>query len=329
VRETLSALSKKEWLAILLNRSVYVMEQNRENDSKSNSGTDEDWSLILAYRHPTTIEHARFIGPDRLVVVESESGRLVAHDFGEKSRKTILTSSNDKILGGNAPVETLHRGTCVGYANPRATSATMPDGREIDLNNAPSVTKLNEKHQIRVSGITDVVVQLGDDEGCIEFSGDWKRMLRVNNSGVTIYDFDAVLKSGSLSGNEIGTIALKEASSAFFVGAEGEAITAADGIERVFLWKPAPGEKAWVGTEIYKGDNPIIYAEPDSTGKRLIFLETIGQGGVHGVCIRFQHGKCGSILARITNGSAQPLRTSRKSLCLSTALGQRSFQSSP
>jgi hypothetical protein len=133
-----------------------------------------------------------------------------------------------------------------------------------------------------VRGTTNVVIELGDDDGCIEFSGDWKRMLHVNNSGVTIYDFDAILKSGSLSGNEIGTIALKDADSAFFVDAAGGAIVATNGTERVFLWKPVGEEKTWTGTELYNGDNPILFAEPDSSGERLILLEGVGEGEVHG-----------------------------------------------
>jgi len=72
-------LFKKEWIAVLLNRSVYIMEHDAE-------AAEGYWTLAFEYRHQVPIEHARFIAPDVLVVVEAETGRLVAHHLGERKR---------------------------------------------------------------------------------------------------------------------------------------------------------------------------------------------------------------------------------------------------
>ncbi len=280
--QALATRLKAEWVGVLLNRSAYVLKRDTEDNGSSDDGR-ENWSVLLHYRHPTFVESARFIGPDRLVAVEAESGRLVAHDFGKEPKENFFTTSMDSIIGSETPVGTLlHQGTCVGYAIPRTRTAIMPDGRKITFNTS-SMTEAADKHELDISGLKDMVVALGDDADCIQFSADWKRLLTVKASGVTMYDFQNVLQTGTLAGNEIRTLPTGHASSAFFVDPAGERIITSNYTNHVLLWSEEPQRKTWLSTEIYKGDNLIYYAEPDATAGRLILIEKIGGGEVRGL----------------------------------------------
>jgi hypothetical protein len=265
---------KKEWLAVLLNRSAYVIEHDREGNSASDSSGE--WSLILDYRHPTPVKYARFAGPDKLIVVESDTGRLVMHKLGNKPTLSPVESQSDDIIGSEKPIKTLHHGNCVGNSIPLADSLTMSDGRAITLN-----AGADGSLQIHVSGAKETTMKLSTDISCVEFSDNWRRMLTVSNMGIKIFDFDSILKTSSVKGSETGEINLKNAVSAAFVGATGESVVASDW-NRVSLWKPATGQLSWKGTAIYTGDNPIRYVEPDATGERVILLEDTGIGEVHG-----------------------------------------------
>ena len=257
---------KAKRLAVLLNRNAYVL---------STGGDAESWLLLLDYRHPTFVQHARFAGSDRLVVIDAESGRLVAHDLGDAPKSKIFTTPIDNIIGTDRPVRTLHRGTCVGFSIPRAKQVSMPDGREVVLDTGSAT-------EIRVTGARETTIALGNDESCIEFSTDWKRMLIVREATVVVYDFHKVLESGAIAGAEIGTLPIN-AGSAFFVGRDGTQVLTSNSSNRVQLWQQEASTGIWASGEIYKGDSPIIYAEPDATGDRMIMIENRGEGDAHGV----------------------------------------------
>jgi hypothetical protein len=269
--ETLAARLKTKWLAVLLNRNAYVISKADDSDS---------WSLVLDFRHPAAVEQARFVGSDRLVVVDAEKGRLFEHQFGGEVKKKLLATSVDGITDSKTPVQTLHRGTCVGYAIPRSEGASMPDGRKISFE-AGSITQSSEKHEIRVSGVNETVIPLAAETSCLQFSADWSRMLTVNEKTVVIYDFRKILERGKLEGAEIGTLPI--ATSAFFAGPVGEKIVTADYTNSVRLWSQRGQDNKWASSEIYKGDNPVKFAEPDANGDRIIILEDVGGGAVHGL----------------------------------------------
>ena len=42
------------------------------------------------------------------------------------------------------------------------------------------------------------------------------------------------------------------------------------------------GAGGWTPTELYRGDYPVLYAEPDATADRLLLIETIGGGDTRG-----------------------------------------------
>jgi TPR repeat protein len=273
--------SIKEWLGILQNRNTYVLSHDvPDNDASNNE--KEQWTLVLNDRQPAFVQSARFIDSAHLIVAEPESGRLVKHDFGAEPSNNLFSTSFDALIGGDKPIDTLHRGTCVGYAFPRSNSAILADGQKITFFTAGAATG-SQKHELDIAGTKPLVIGLDKDAYCVDFSADWKRMLIVTGMRVEVYDFEKVLKSGSLAGNEVSTIQLTtSAQPSFFVGSSDDQIIVSDDSSAVQLWKLDPHTMNWTNTEIYRGDNPILYAEPDSTGDLIIMLEDVGSGEVHG-----------------------------------------------
>lgn len=256
-------------IGVLVDRNAYVID---------NTG-----ALLLDYRHPVTPTLARFLGPNRLLVLEAERGRAVTHDFGEKPQKEIslFSTPTNKIIGTEEPIETLHHGTCVGYAIPHLKSDSLPDGRKIYYDTS-GMTDARERHEIRVSdGKAAVIVKLDDEQSCIDFSADWKKMLVASSSGLVIYDFNRVLASRSLADAKIGSIPISQVLSAFFVGRSDDVVTA-DGSDRVLVWKRQAASGQWTSTELFRGKKPITHAEPDVDNKRLILFEESGSSNIHG-----------------------------------------------
>jgi hypothetical protein len=179
-----------------------------------------DSSVKLHFRHPTVPTHARFMSHDHLVVVDAENGRLWAHDFGERLRRsdTLFSTPTNAIIGTGDPIETLHHGTCVGRSIPPSVSDTLPDGSYIYYDTR-GITHGNEKHELRiVSGDNTTVIQLDEDLHCMTISADWNRLLVLKQYNIEVYDFNRVLKCKSLDGGEISTIHLpKKPNSALFL----------------------------------------------------------------------------------------------------------------
>jgi TIR domain len=275
----LAAKLKKDWLGVLLNRNAYVLVHDPAIDKVDGS---ENWTLALNYRHPGFVTSARFAGNDKLIVVDTEARRLYSHDYGNDPSEKLLVSPLQSIVHTDTPINTLHHGTCVGYSIPRPKSVRMADGRDI-IYETSSATESSDKHQLEVSGTTNTVVALGDDANCVQFSADWKRLLVVRDKAVVLYDWQRVLAKGTLDGNALGTLKTPGVYSALFVGADGSRIMTTDGTNRVLLWTHDANKDAWQSAEMYRGDNPIIYAEPDATGDRIILIENLGEGDVHGL----------------------------------------------
>ena len=209
---------------------------------------DKSNSLILNYRHPTIPTLARFAGRDLLIVVEGESGWLVAHNLAAIPRREsplFSTTTNDIIRRRDKRVTTLHRGTCVGSSMRDLLGDqedVLPDGRKLVYE--------NRKSEIRVmSDKSAVVVKLPKDESCWQFSANWRQMLVMQSNEVALYDFDRVVASGSLTGGEIGAIPVSNSHSAFFVPRTGDVVTS-DGSNRVLLWEREESKGKWRSTPI-------------------------------------------------------------------------------
>jgi hypothetical protein len=250
-----------------------------------------DGSPILNYRHPikTMPTHARFAGPDLLIVVDRKSGQLVAHDLAATPRREgpLFTTTNE-IIGSNAPVTTLHRGTCVGILMRDILGDdhedVLPDGRKL------SVLKNFERREGEIRVMSDksaAVVKLPNHINCLQFSADWRQMLAMQPHEVTLYDFDRVVASRSLTKGKIGAIEvsnLDPMASAFFVPGTGDVVTT-DGSNRVLRWKreESEGKYRWNSSrQLYQGNRQIIYAEPDATGDRLLLIEGTDTNVVRG-----------------------------------------------
>lgn len=245
---------------ILLNRDVYVVSDN---------------GLLLHYRHPTTPSAAAFLDEEHLLVAESDTGTLVEHTLGAGG--PLFPSAEQSKVGTDQPIPTLHQGTCVGYAIPRADDDVLADNTKITYD-LGSITSSSDNHEIRAARAGKTVT-LAVDKGasCIQFSGDGKQLLVVGDE-VTVYDFDRAFSSGTLAGTEQGKLPQKVIT-AFFVGHD---IVTAGGGNNVLLWKRSDANE-WTNLELYRGENPTFYAEPDDSARRLLLLENRGSGRVHGL----------------------------------------------
>lgn len=271
--------SKTGAIAVLLNRDVMVLKNSK---------------LALDYRHPNTPTIARFAGPDHLIVVESDEGQLVEHNWGNVSNKNewLFSTSTKTIIedeNREKPVNTLHHGTCVGNDIPRENYDVMPDGRNIEIVYENSdMDDDSVKNEIRVLGGQEPIILnlegVRTEYGCVQFSENWKEMLIVEIEGVSIYDLERVLASASLEAGKIGRLpSASIVSSAFFVPNTGEIVTS-DGSSRVLIWKREMNQTSWQSTVLHFGENPIHYAEPDANGGNLILLENPTAGStIHGL----------------------------------------------
>jgi hypothetical protein len=275
-----AADTKLERLGVLQNRNAYVLGHNPDDDSSSGDDAKEIWSPLLNYRHPAFVEYGRFIAADQLLAIDSESGQAVVHYLGDEPHQNLFPSAEDGLIGSDTPVESLQKGTCIGYSTPQMPSEVLPDGRKITFNTGSS-SESSDKHELDISGTKETIIALGDDTSCVQFSADWKKLLIVNSNNVALYDFQSALNAGSLSGNQTGVIPVSGPNSAFFADPSGQTVVTANDTNRVLLWKQSAQDKSWSSSELYKGDNIIFYAEPDATGSRLILIEATGEGGAH------------------------------------------------
>jgi hypothetical protein len=269
--------SDSERIALVVNRNVYVLGINRLEDESFDSAIERgEWSLLLDYRHPTMVEHARLIGPGQLAVIEAASGRIVVHHFGADRDGRILRASNTKLVGSDAAIEMLHQINRDGYLSEMAKHTALPDGRNITFVESADALSLHVGDE---AGIT---LKFLGKAPVLQFSRDWKKLLATGDEGISIYDFSGVLRSGSLAENKIGFIPLENVGSAFFVDAPGETIVTTNWTNQVLLWKISPNDKSWSNDELYRGDYKISYAEPDTDGKRLLISEWLSGSMVHG-----------------------------------------------
>jgi hypothetical protein len=211
------------------------------------------------------------------------------YDVGyEPPRPEIVHEGADKLIAHEATLSPLNKGTCVSYAlgsmgEAIDYTATLPDGAKLTMEGS----KLNTgegpaKLTITTADNKQQTIVADGGDSCVQFSRDWKQMVLMRNDEdkAELYDFDKVRESGSLAGAKIGELPQKL--SVAFPLDNGDLIAATWG-EPVRRWHRDAAAGTWSSKEIYSGDDPVFYAEPDVTGNRLLLLENTGGGGVQGV----------------------------------------------
>jgi hypothetical protein len=240
----------RDLVGIISNRDIIV-------------GSSEE--TILNYRHPTPPSTARFVpSQNRILVVEGETGSIVSYDLDpEPGKGKYLPQVDDRaLIGTRNPVTPLHFGTC-GDATANRTPAKLPDGRMINITDEGLHIKSNQD--------TFTIDLHPDDFTCFELSDDWQQIVVVNDSDVSIYDFQKILSLRDLTGAKISKLPVTAAKSAFFVGPTG-ALVVADGTNRVIEWRRQ--DDRWDSKELYHGEHPVVSAEPDNSADRIIVVES-------------------------------------------------------
>jgi hypothetical protein len=290
------APSKKEWLGVLLNKDVYVME----HDESSGEGY---WPLVYNYRHPEPIEHARFVAPDTLVVVEAKSGRLVTHYFDSGVKKQILKSNMDEIIGHR----TREKNVATPYWNWCLENGwvTMPSGVKIVGKSTWLDGERTITIEMQATDGTSQIVTFGNNTSCVKVSRDRSQLLVVNEERVLLYDLNAVVRTGSIDGNLVSAIQISQCSSAYFVGENTNRIMAASGTS-VVMWTWNSEGNTWNSNEVYRGNSPVKDAEPSKDGKQIIILEYVGAVMFMVSFILLWPESRGMILVRTTNFCMRP-----------------------
>lgn len=254
-------------IGILSNRDLLVLK---------------DRQLVLGRPHPTAPTVARFMSPESVAVVVPDSRQLIVQRGGEDVSAAVealeppVDGEPDDVTAGRHPF--LHRGTCVGYDAPLTRSATLPGGTIVQFEAPPGLDWDAQTTRLRVeTGNTVKLIELGP-MSCLQVSGDGSRLLVVRENAVSIYDLERAIATGSIEAASLGDISGAFGRSGFFVGRD-RVVTATRA--RVLLSRRG-ADGNWLSEEIYRGESPILYAEPDQDGRRLIILSAGGGGLVEG-----------------------------------------------
>jgi len=196
---------------------------------------------------------------------------------GKRLTNGILSEGEKSRLGG------LNRGTSAGYTQVFPREAVLPTGETIVFDVSTPADR-DGKGVLRIGKDGGRTITLAsaknDDLSCIQFNGDFSRMLMSwqSQGRVDVYDFVALLKDGDREKALLGTIREDNlARAVFFIGKTDEVMTA-HWNNRVLRWRHAPS--GYESEQVYLGDSPIFYAEPDVDGSRILIAENYGQGMV-------------------------------------------------
>jgi hypothetical protein len=155
----------------------------------------------------------------------------------------------------------------------------LPDGATVTIGGSTR-TSSGGPPTVTIAGNGDrQELELGPEEACVQFSSDWKRAVTLTfESKATIIDFERLRAGASLDEATLDVLPVS-ASSAFPVDDGGIVTSSSEGAVR--LWRKDEAG-AWQSTELYRGDYPVFYAEPDDTGGRLLIIESTGGGDARG-----------------------------------------------
>lgn len=261
-------------VAIAVNRDLYFSEIGDDGQ-----GTAGHW-LKLPYH----ADDGRFFGGDKLAVIARGQGKVVVVDarFDEEAVPGFVqTKSLGAVESGGVEdglphgLATYHRGSCVGDSMALGLgSMALPSGEEIVL---PEAGSEGGGILVKASGGTYRIPVAWKDSGCIQFSRDWQRLLVLADEQASVYDFAVARARKALDETPLVTLPAGRLTSAFFVGPHHDIVTSGwDG--RAIRWSQADAGKEWVGSELYRGNLPLRYAEPDRDGNRVLLIEDAGMG---------------------------------------------------
>ena len=249
-----------------------------------------DDTLDLVQKHVSDPGPARFLGNGRLAVAEPGTNQVIVYDLTHNGlRDTITHDGAADVIAHKTKFVPLNKGTCVGgikrLDNAIDYRATLPDGAALTL--TPSGTPFlgGDRLAITLSAGGKPQTIFAESETsigkCLQFSADWTRMLLYDTDSfdtdvsVGIYDVAKIRATGTLDGAKVDELPPRQYTSAFPVGPGPDIITT-DTSHAVLRWHKDPESGAWSSRQIYTGDNPVTYAEPDATGDRLLITENLG-----------------------------------------------------
>jgi hypothetical protein len=240
----------------------------------------------------------RLAAPPSLLKLLPQAFLAVALKVGDRQKLTIFQSrGRTKPVGSGASAEgaaapsavrdaqgPLHNGTCTGYTEVFSNEALMPDGTKLVFDTHRMTSGSGEqKIHIERSGKRSMVDLAPYAPHCVQVNEKFTRLLLSRSEQVDVFDLGVLIRDASLQNALVGSFKHGEYSaSAFFVGSTDDVITATNwNNNRVVRWRR--GADGYVGETIYTGDRPVIYAEPDRSGKRLLLIESLGNGYVQGL----------------------------------------------
>lgn len=118
--------------------------------------------------------------------------------------------------------------------------------------------------------------------------------MAVTEKYINLYDLRRSYEAKDVTKGLLDSLRMKSESSswgsgvtsAFFVGESHDRLIVADGQNSVSIWMRDSDGK-WRNQEVYRGEYPIIFAEPDSKGDHLILTERTGEA--HGAIRSFSY----------------------------------------
>jgi hypothetical protein len=256
---------------VLVNRDLLVFDQ---------------YGMTSIKKHPVEVGPARLLGDGRIAIVEPAANRVIVRDIsGGELRGALSRTDEAAVVKGDQPVVPLNKGTCVGYALGGMNAGLvydhpLPDGSTLSIAGSTATSSDGPPRVTIAKGGERQEVTVGDKEACIQFSEDWKRATVVEFENVaTLVDFERLRAGASFAEATLGVLPGSIAT-AFPVGDGSRILTSTyDGgvnlIER-------DGSGSWQTTEIYRGDYPVFYAEPDARLERLLIIEGTGGGDARG-----------------------------------------------
>ena len=256
---------------VLVNRDLLVFDQ---------------YQMDLIRKHPVEVGPARLLGDGLIAIVESGANRITVRDISPGELRAALSRPDEAaVAGGKREVSPLNKGTCVGYSlSELSYEHVLADGTRVVLDGSTLTSGDGPPKVI----FGDTAVSVGEGEGCLQFSADWKRVttLPFDTPGRLI-DFERLRGGSSL---EEATLATLPAStvSAFPISDDTVLVAGGDGSVRRITWG---GEDGWQETELYRGDFPVIYAEPDADARRLLIIENTGSGETRGFLYSVEAGE--------------------------------------
>jgi len=244
----------------------------------------DEYQMKLIRKHPVEVGPGRLLGDGRIAIVEPAANRVTVRDISGGELRAALSRANEAVVAkGEQQITPLNTGTCVGYAmgtsGALVRDAVMPDGVAVSIAGSSRTSSDGPPKVVVTSGEDRREIEAGAEEACLQVSRDWKRAIALTfDNKATVLDFERLFAGASLAEATLDVLP-GQVHSAFPVGEGGIVTSSYEGA--VHLWeKDGAGE--WRTRELYRGDYPVFYAEPDEDGDRLLIIESTGGGDARG-----------------------------------------------